>query len=84
MEHMLNSNDAKETETLTFEEALKELEIVVRKIEDKQTTLDEAIDLFKRGSQLSQICESKLTDAQMRIKQLVGDQEVDLTIPSND
>lgn len=64
---------------LSFEVALKELETVVNKIEDKDTTLDTAIDLFKRGTQLSKICENKLTDAKMRIKQLVGDEEQELS-----
>lgn len=71
-------------ENLTFEIALHELETVVSQIEDKKTSLDEAIELFKRGSQLSKVCESKLTDAKERIKQLVSEEEVDLTIPSKD
>lgn len=71
-------------ENLTFEIALHELETVVSQIEDKKTSLDEAIELFKRGSQLSKVCESKLTDAKERIKQLVAEEEVDLTIPSQD
>lgn len=76
--------DNKQAMTLSFEEALQELETVVKQIEDKQTTLDQAIELFKRGSQLSKICESKLQDAQIRIKQLVGDEEVDLTLPQQE
>lgn len=76
--------DNEQAKTLSFEEALQELETVVKQIEDKQTTLDQAIELFKRGSQLSKICEGRLQDAQSRIKQLVGDEEVDLTLPQQE
>ncbi len=56
---------------LSFEEALEELESIVRGLEDGQGKLDEAIDAFQRGSHLKRHCESKLNEARARIDRIV-------------
>lgn len=55
-----------------FEEALKELEAVVRKLEG-DVPLDEAIDDFKRGVELSKLCFESLKAEKGKLQLLVDD-----------
>jgi len=59
---------------LTFEEALKELETVVSRLESNDLSLDEAIELFKWGIALSAHCNAKLERAEGMVKLLVQNQ----------
>ncbi|MDR0695197.1 MAG: exodeoxyribonuclease VII small subunit [Holosporales bacterium] len=52
----------------TFEQAMNELEEIVRRLEDGKMPLEEAVKAFERGSELKQICETKLKDAQLKIE----------------
>lgn len=60
----------KPVESLTFEEALKELEQVVGQLESGAVDLDKSISLYERGAQLKAHCESRLAQAQARIEQI--------------
>lgn len=60
-----------EIEHLSFEEAFKELDETVRRLEEGDLTLDEAITLFERGQALARHCGEKLDRAELRISQLV-------------
>ncbi len=60
---------------MTFEEAMKELEALVRRMESGEPTLDESIALFQRGVELSKLCAKKLDETEKRIVQLVGTPE---------
>ncbi len=51
-----------------FESALKELETIVSKLEDGNTTLKESIDLYEKGVKLSNLCTKILNDAKQRIE----------------
>jgi exodeoxyribonuclease VII small subunit len=65
---------------LSFEDALNELEKIVRQIEDGRGKLDEAISAYERGVALKRHCESKLKEAQTKIEQItVGDNAVGTT-----
>jgi exodeoxyribonuclease VII small subunit len=55
---------------LSFEDALKELEAIVRKIEEGRSGLDDAISAYERGVLLKLHCEAKLKDAQSKIEQI--------------
>lgn len=55
---------------LTFEDALKELESIVTKLEGGQVSLEDSITLYERGEKLKQRCETLLTDAEMRIEKI--------------
>ena len=57
--------------TMSFEEALVELEQIVRRLEGGQVKLDEAILCYERGAQLKQHCERKLNEAQQRVDRIV-------------
>jgi exodeoxyribonuclease VII small subunit len=54
-----------------FENAIKELEQIVGKLEDSELPLDDALKLFERGIKLSQLCSTKLDDAEQKVEQLV-------------
>ncbi|CCQ74146.1 exodeoxyribonuclease VII small subunit [Magnetospira sp. QH-2] len=56
---------------LSFEEALAELETIVRTLEEGKGKLDEAIDAYQRGSNLKRHCEAKLSEARIRIDRIV-------------
>jgi len=56
---------------LSFEEAIAELETIVRKLEEGKGKLDEAIDSYERGTLLRRHCEAKLAEAQARIDKIV-------------
>jgi exodeoxyribonuclease VII small subunit len=55
---------------LNFEDALKELESIVTKLEGGQVALEESISLYERGEKLKQRCETLLKDAEMRIEKI--------------
>ncbi len=55
---------------LSFEDALKRLEEIVRKLESGEAALDEAIKLYEEGDRLKQQCEARLKAAQARIEQI--------------
>ena len=56
---------------LSFEDALKELEGIVKKLEEGKGKLDEAIDAYARGALLKRHCEAKLAEAEARIDKIV-------------
>jgi len=57
--------------SLSFEEALAELERIVRQLEEGKGPLDAAIDAYSRGSLLKRHCEAKLAEAQARVDRIV-------------
>ena len=56
---------------MSFEDALAELEGIVRRLESGQVKLDEAIQSYERGAQLKRHCEKKLNEAQQRVDRIV-------------
>jgi exodeoxyribonuclease VII small subunit len=56
---------------LSFEDALAELETIVRRLEEGSARLDEAISAYERGALLKRHCETKLQEAQMRVEKIV-------------
>ncbi|RZI46929.1 exodeoxyribonuclease VII small subunit [Candidatus Finniella inopinata] len=57
-------------EALSFEQAMVELESLVKKLEEGRLPLEEAIQAYERGTQLKKQCEQKLQDAKMRVEQI--------------
>jgi exodeoxyribonuclease VII small subunit len=55
---------------LTFEEAQRELESIVERLERGETSLDEAIALWERGEELLRFCLGRLDTAQGKIEEL--------------
>ena len=60
-----------DVEGLSFEEAMNELEAIVRRLEGGQARLEEAMDSYARGTALRAHCERKLAEAESRVQALV-------------
>lgn len=57
---------------MSFEDALRALEDVVRRLESGDVPLDESIGLYERGEQLRRHCQARLDAAQARIEKIVA------------
>jgi len=66
----------KPAEELTYEEALAELEAIVSTLEDGQGPLESTIKLFERGQALAARCGALLDAAQLKVKQVTGEDVV--------
>jgi exodeoxyribonuclease VII small subunit len=62
---------ATEVGSLSFEEALSELEQIVRSLEGGQQKLEDAIAAYERGTVLRRHCEAKLAEAEARVSAIV-------------
>ena len=62
---------AEDVAGLSFEEALAELERIVRSLEGGQQKLEEAITAYERGALLRRHCEAKLAQAEARVQAIV-------------
>jgi len=58
------------TEEMSFEEAFGELEATVRRLEEGDLTLEQAILLYERGMLLAQRCNDALDAAELRVQQI--------------
>jgi len=59
--------ETSDVEQLSFEDALKRLEEIVRTLEKGEAPLDQSIELYQEGDRLRRHCEARLKDAQARI-----------------
>ena len=57
-------------QTISFEDALRELESVVAALETGDVSLDDAIGAFERGTALKAHCQTRLEEARMKVEQL--------------
>jgi exodeoxyribonuclease VII small subunit len=63
--------EARAIESLSFEQALAELEQIVGKLESGQAPLDDSIRLYERGAALKDHCEKRLEAARLRVEKIV-------------
>lgn len=61
---------ATDLEKLSFEEALSELEKIVRQLETGASDLNSSIGSYERGMALKKYCDAKLKEAQGRIEKI--------------
>ncbi|MGW8309949.1 MAG: exodeoxyribonuclease VII small subunit [Thiogranum sp.] len=59
------------TKTPDFESALSELEALVEKMERGDLSLDESLQQFERGVQLTRSCQQALKDAEQKVQVLL-------------
>ena len=59
------------TKEQTFEEMMTELEKVVGKLDEENISLEDSIELYQRGIELSSKCETKLKEAEDKVNKLV-------------
>ena len=57
----------------SFEQALAELEKIVKKMESGDLTLEQALATHKRGLELAKFCQQRLEAAQQQVKVLEGE-----------
>ena len=62
---------ADDVTSLSFEDALAELERIVRGLEGGQQKLEDAITAYERGALLRRHCEAKLAQAEARVQAIV-------------
>ncbi|MBP3843352.1 MAG: exodeoxyribonuclease VII small subunit [Prevotella sp.] len=60
---------------MKYEEALNQLEAIVRKMEQGEYNIDELTEQLKKAQQLIQLCRDKLTKTDEEIKKILGKNE---------
>ena len=80
---MMTEGQDKPIADMSFEEALRALEITVRSLESGDVPLDESIALYERGEELRKACQKRLDAAQAKIDKIVqgGDGKPSGTVP---
>ena len=68
----------KKSEELSFEEAMNNLEDIVAKLEKGELSLDESVENFKKGMELSNYCNELLDKAEKSITDLTKDKSGEL------
>ena len=65
---------------LTFETSLQELERIVRRLEEGDSSLEDSLKLFEDGVRLSRECQERLNQAERRIEVLLKDENGNPTL----
>jgi len=60
-------------DSLSFEQAIDELDQLVRRMESGELSLDDSIAAYRRGAELARYCQARLANAEQEIRQLEGD-----------
>ena len=63
---------------MKFEEAMKQLEETVKRLESGEASLEESMELFEKGIKLSRTCQSLLNEAQLKVTQIVADSDKEI------
>jgi exodeoxyribonuclease VII small subunit len=69
-------NDIKE---MSFEQAMRELETIVRKLESGQGELETAIKDYERGNALKEHCQNRLMQAKMKVEKIISTPDGQIT-----
>jgi exodeoxyribonuclease VII small subunit len=56
---------------LSFEQAMEQLEDIVKKLEEGNVPLEEAISIYKKGMELSKLCHDKLQNAEEQLAKIM-------------
>lgn len=64
----------KDIKKMSFEDALKDLESIIQKLESGEVALEESISLYERGAALKAHCDATLSAARERIEKIVEGQ----------
>ena len=58
---------------IDFESSLKELESIVKKLEDENINLEDSVKSFEAGINLVKQCQKQLEEAELKVKELLDD-----------
>lgn len=75
--------DASPLSSMSFEEALQELEQLVKRLESGREPLEQAIACFERGNLLKQHCETKLKEARLKVEKIMTDGQGKISTDNN-
>jgi exodeoxyribonuclease VII small subunit len=64
-------NGMAEEKQLSFEQAMEELEVIVEKLEEGDVPLEEAINIYKKGMELSKLCHDKLKNVESQLTEIL-------------
>ncbi|MGB5094138.1 MAG: exodeoxyribonuclease VII small subunit [Parvibaculum sp.] len=64
------ASDANDVARLSFEDALKQLEDIVRQLESGEAPLEKSIELYERGTALKAHCEARLKLAEAKVEKI--------------
>ena len=64
-----------------FEKALEELESLVEQLESGDLSLDQSLQQFKRGVELTRHCQNVLDEAQQTVEQLIDAEDESTAVP---
>ncbi|SDL62816.1 exodeoxyribonuclease VII small subunit [Sediminibacillus halophilus] len=59
---------------ISFEEAMKQLEEIVEKLEEGEVPLEKAINYYQEGMKLSKLCSDKLSNVEEQMEKIVNEQ----------
>ena len=65
-------------DTMTFEEAMNELEKLVVSLDKGDISLDQAISAYDKGSRLKDLCQKKLNEAKMKVETIQSSDNSDV------
>jgi exodeoxyribonuclease VII small subunit len=63
--------DPADIASLSFEQALAELEGIVQELESGQAPLERSIEMYERGARLKAHCEARLEAARLKVEKIV-------------
>lgn len=70
----------KQHDEIKFEQAISELEEIVKELEDGNLSLDESLEVFQKGIALSKLCNKQLDEAERKIELLTKDKDGNLNL----
>ena len=68
---MTDKDASADIDGLSFEQALAELETIVRQLESGEVELEKSIAIYERGAALRAHCEGKLKDAELKVEKVM-------------
>ena len=66
-------NTLADVRKLSFERAIEELELIVKRLEDGKVPLEESVAIYERGEALKRRCEELLRQAEARVEKITTD-----------
>ena len=69
----MTENTQVDVKNLSFENAIEELETIVRRLEDGKVPLEESVAIYERGESLKRRCEELLRQAEARVDKITTD-----------
>jgi exodeoxyribonuclease VII small subunit len=66
-------NDNADVKRLSFEQAIEQLETIVKRLEEGKVPLEESVTIYERGEALKTRCEELLRQAEARVQKITLD-----------